>query len=196
MGRTREKKQQARERALTTFYPDYLFKNHATLYPSEGEEKVTLAKNIKALRSPAPGCPGGVWSGSPSRQKTGSVPLDAPSIFGSFQSTDAFLILPAPLPCQCVSVGIIGTDLFWSHHRTSTPVTLPSSLSFAFPIQFGFYHIDHRYDHRFDLPPYFLGKLLRYSESTRLKSVKIHRGILFRLEEVSSLPKVGIMPLE
>ena len=55
--------QQPGERALTTFYPDYLFKNHATLYPSEGEEKVTLAKNIKVLRSPAPGRPSGVWPG-------------------------------------------------------------------------------------------------------------------------------------
>ena len=134
--------------------------------------------------------------GSPSSHKTGSVSLDAPSIFGSFQSTDAFWILQAPLPCQCVSVGIIGTDLFWSLYRTLTQVTLPSSLSFAFPIQFGFYHIDYRHDHRFGLPPYFFDQLLRCSEPTRLKSVKFQRGTLSRLEEVSSLPKVGIMPLE
>ena len=116
--------------------------------------------------------------GSPSLHKTGSVPLDAPSIFGSFQSTDAFLILPAPLLCQCVSVRVISGDLLWSHHRTFTPVTLPSSLSFAFPVQFGFYHMDYGTTHRFGLPHHFLDKLLRCSEQTRLKKVKFQRGTL------------------
>jgi hypothetical protein len=170
LGAKQRKNRQPGERALTTLYHDHLFKNHTTLPLSEGKQGNFSEKHQSFLEARHQDALAAFGLGSPSSYKTGSVSLDAPSIFGSFQSTDAFWILPAPLPCQCVCVGIIGTDLFWSHHRTFTPVTLPSSLSFAFPIQFAFYHIDYRYDHRFGLPPYFLDKLLRCSEQTRLKA--------------------------